>query len=187
MAPLFNTTLVCNTTLACASALDKVQERYEDYERLSYILGALLGIMFLLFICSPLIFNLPRDKDDDHGTSRAPPPPPPPQDDRIEMQDFAGPREMPSPEQFVIDNEAPNSTQSTLPDPRHFREVEVDGERFHINKSDATLLAETGVFRGAGDEMDLATRCVDHARSPSISGESEDQVTLCEDKIGTAV
>lgn len=185
MAPLVNTTLVCNTTLACAAALHKVQQRYEDYQRLSYILGALLGIVFLLFICSPLIFNLPRDQDDDYETSRGPPVPP--KDYDIEMQNLERPREMPSPDKFVIDDdEAPNSTQSTLPDPRRFREVQVDGERFHISNSDATLLAETGIFRGAGDEQELARRCCDSV-DPSVASEGENEGPRREDRIGTAV
>lgn len=188
MAPLFNTTIVCNTTTTCAVALDKIQERYEDAERLSYILGALLGIVFLLFICSPLIFNLPREIDNNYETSRAPPPnpfpsPPPPENDGVEMHDLGEAREIPSPGQFVIDEESPNTTQSSLPHPTHFRKVKLDGESFHVNNSDATLhvddsdatlLAQTGVFRGAGDEQELARRCVeDESPAPSTVGEGE--------------
>ncbi|KAG6361152.1 hypothetical protein INS49_009376 [Diaporthe citri] len=197
MAPIFNTTIVCNTTATCASALDTVQERYEDAERLSYILGALLGIVFLLFVCSPLIFNLPRERDDDYETSRAPPPNPfpsaPSENDGVEMQNLAGVREMPSPEQFAID--ATNSTRSSLPDPERFRKVKVDGESFHVNNSDATFhvddsdatrLAQTGVFRGAGDEQELARRCVDEAGALSMAGDGEYEGTS-RDRIGTAV
>lgn len=193
MAPLFNTTIVCNTTATCASALDKVQERYEDFERLSYILGALLGIVFLLFICSPLIFNLPKERDnDDYESRRAPPSsypayPPPPDNDGVELQDLGEAREMPSPEQFVIGEESANSTQSSLPDPSRFRQVKVDGESFHINKSDATLLEETGVFRGAGDERELARGCVDETRAPSTVGDGEYEGTSRGERIGTAV
>lgn len=190
MAPLFNTTIICNTTTTCATALDKVQERYEDAERLSYILGALLGIVFLLFICSPLIFNLPRETENNYETSRAPPPnpfPSPPENDGVEMQDLGGARHMPSPEQFVIDEEPTNSTHSSLPDPTQFRKVKVDGESFHVNNSDATLLAETGVFRGAGDEQQLARRCVDESRAPSTVSDGEYEHTTHEDRIGTAV
>lgn len=190
MAPLVNTTVVCNNTLAaCAKAFHRVQERYEDAERLSGILGALLGIVVLLFICSPIIFNLPRDGDDNFETSRAPPPPPPKDDIcGIEMQNLEGNRETPSPEQFIIGEESPNTTQSTLPDPQRYREVVVDGERFHINKSDATLLADTGVFRGAGDEQDLAQRCVEEeSRASSAAGEGEYEAASREERVGTAV
>lgn len=203
MAPLFNTTIVCNTTTTCAAALDKAQERYEDAEHLSYILGALLGIVFLLFICSPLIFNLPREVDNNYDRSRAPPPnpfpsPPPPENDGIEMHDLGGAREIPSPEQFVIgEDESSNTTQTSLPDPTQFRKVKVDGESFHVNNSDATLhvddsdatrLAQTGVFRGAGDEQELARRCVeDESPAPSTVGEGECEGTPREGRIGTAV
>lgn len=203
MAPLFNTTIVCNTTTTCAVALDKVQERYEDAERLSYILGALLGIVFLLFICSPLIFNLPREVDNNYETSRAPPPnpfpSPPPENDGVEMQDLREPREIPSPGQFVIgeEEESPNTTQTSLPDPTQFRKVKVDDESFHVNNSDATLhvddsdatrLAETGIFRGAGDEQELARRCVeDESPAPSTVGEGEYEGRPREGRIGTAV
>lgn len=190
MAPLVNVTVVCNNTLAaCAKALHIAQERYEDAERLSVILGALLGIVVFLFICSPLILNLPRGRDDNFETSRAPPPPPPKGDIYgIEMRNLGANRHLPSPEQFVIGEESPNTTQSTLPDPRRFREVEVEGERFHINKSDATLLAETGVFRGAGDEQDLARRCTEEeSRASSAAVEGEHEATSREDRIGTAV
>lgn len=204
MAPLFNTTIACNATASCVSALDTVQERYEDAERLSYILGALLGIVFLLFVCSPLIFNLPRDREDTYETRRAPPPPT--NDDGIEMQYLEQAREMrdlgeargiPSQELFVIDEEESSSTtQSSLPDPRQFRKVKVDGESFHVNNSDATLdvddsdatrLAQTGVFRGAGDEQELARRCVeDRSPAPSSVGEGEYEGTS-RGRIGAAV
>lgn len=190
MAPLANTTVVCNNTLsACAKALDRLQERYENAQRLSEILGALLGVVALLFICSPLIFNLPRNRDDNFETSRAPPPPPKDHNYGIEMQNLEENREIPDPEQFVIGGEeSPDASQSTLPDPSRFREVEVDGEVFHINKSDATLLAETGVFRGAGDEQDLARRCVEEEpRASSVAGEGEDEATPREERVGTAV
>lgn len=189
--PLVNTTIVCNTTLGTyAEALDKV-------------LGALLGIVFLLFVCSPLIFNLPKDKDDNRKTTRQARPPPPGitrTDDGIEMRDFADGREIPSPEQFVIgddespdatviEDESPNTTQSTLPDPQQFREVIVDGELFHVNKSQASMLASTGVFRGAGDEHELATRCVDETQSLSTAGESDHEGSEMSQnhRIGTAV
>lgn len=189
MAPLVNTTVVCNNTLAaCAKAFHRVQERYEDAERLSGILGALLGIVVLLFICSPIIFNLPRDRDDNFETSRAPRPPPKDGIYGIEMQTLEGNRDIPSPKQFVIGGESPNTTQSTLPDPQRYREVVVDGERFHINKSDATLLADTGVFRGAGDEQDLAQRCVEEESRPSsAAGDGEYEATSREERVGTAV
>lgn len=185
MAPLINTTVVCNNTLAaCAEAFDRIQERYDDAERLSDILGALLGIVVFLFICSPLIFNLPRNRRDNFETSRAPPPPPKDDIYGIEMRNLGENRDMPSPEQFVIGEESPNTTQSRSPDPQRFREVVVDGERFHINKSDATLLAETGVFRGVGDEQDLARQCVeDESRYASMAGEAKSR----ENRIGTAV
>lgn len=197
MAPLFNTTIACNTTASCVSALGTVQERYEDAERLSYILGALLGIVFLLFVCSPLIFNLPRDRDDNYEMRRAPPPPPP-ANDGIEMQDLGEAREIPSQELFVIDEEEEsNTTQSSLPDPRQFRKVKVDGESFHVNNSDATIqvddsdatrLAQTGVFRGAGDEQELARRCVeDRSPAPSSVGEGEYEGTSRKGRIGAAV
>lgn len=189
MAPLANTTVVCNDTLAaCAKALHRAQERYEDAVRLSEILGALLGIVALLFICSPLIFNLPRNRDDNFETSRAPPPPPKDDNYGIEMQNLEENRDIPDPEQFVIGEESPDASQSTLPDPSRFREVEVDGEVFHINKSDATLLAETGVFRGAGDEQDLARRCVEEeSRASPVADEGEDEATPREERVGTAV
>lgn len=189
MAPVFNTTIVCNATASCASALDKVQERLDDSQRLSYILGALLGIVFLLFVASPLIFNLPRERDDDFETSRAPPPPPL-HNSGIEMEYLEG-RELPSPGRFDVgsgDEEAPNATQSTLPDPSRFRSVTLDGEQFHINKSDATLLAETGIFRGAaGDERELARRCVEEARAPSTVSEGGHSGTYPEGRTGVAV
>lgn len=166
MAPVFNTTAVCNTTQSCASALDLVQEQLDDAHRLSYILGALLGIVFLLFLSSPLIFNLPKEKDD-YSTRRVSPPL---GEEGIQMQDFQT-RETLEPDEFIIDseeedelphtNQAGHSTQSTLPDPSRFRTVKVDGETFHVANSDSTLLAETGVFRGAGDEQQLARDCVE--------------------------
>lgn len=175
MAPVFNTTVVCNATASCASALNKVQERLEDSQRLSYILGALLGIVFLLFVASPLIFNLPKERDDDDLTmDRAPPPPPPSENNGIEMEDLEG-RELPSPNRFDVgsdDEESPNATRSTFPDPSRFRSVTLDGEDFHINKSEATLLAETGIFHGAaGGERELARCCVEEARTPSTAGD----------------
>ena len=188
MAPfkLFNTTRVCNTTAACASALDIAQERFDDANRLSYILGALLGIVFILLICSPLILNLPREQDDDFNTRR--PPTPPQVDHGIEMRDFAV-REIPEPEQFVIDSDEEETqdqnqaSQSTLEDPRRFREVNVGDEKFHIYKSDASLPKETGVFHEAKAEQDLAERC---ARSPSTEEEGNDEASSRE-RIGTAV
>lgn len=200
MAPLFNTTAVCNTTQACASALDMVQERLDDANRLSYILGALLGIIFLLFISSPLIFNLPKEKGDT-GTRQATPPL---GQEGIQMQDFQN-REAPEPDEFIIDSEEEDepphtnqASQSTLPDPNRFRTVQVDGETFHVANSDATLLAETGVFRGAGDEQQLAQGCVEartsstastrvpRARSNSAVSEGRREASPSE-KIGTAV
>ncbi|KAH8763150.1 hypothetical protein F5883DRAFT_523644 [Diaporthe sp. PMI_573] len=166
MAPVFNTTTVCNTTEVCANALDIVQERLDDARRLSHILASLFGIVFLLFICSPLIFNLPRERND--YARRAPPPL---EDEGIQMQDFER-RDIPEPDEFAIDSEEDepsNPSQSTLPDSSHFRTVTVDGETFHVAKSDATLLAETGVFRGAGDERQLAQRCVEEAQPKSVA------------------
>lgn len=188
MAPLFNTTLVCNTTASCAKALDKTAEKLEDFQRLSCILGSLFGIALILLLCSPLILNLPRDCDDNYGTRS--PPTPPPENDEIEMRNLENPREMPHPDQFVVDPDeepGPHSTQSTFVDPGKFREVEVDGERFHVSNSEATILAETGVFRGAGDERVLARSCVEGAPAPSVAGEGEYGGAYRNSRIGNAV
>lgn len=188
MAPLFNTTLVCNTTASCAKALDKTAEKLEDFQRLSCILGSLFGIALILLLCSPLILNLPRDCDDNYGTRS--PPPPPPENDEIEMRNLENPREMPHPDRFVVDPDeepGPHSSQSTFPDPGKFREVEVDGERFHVSNSEATILAETGVFRGAGDERVLARSCVEGSQAPSVAGEGEYGGAYRNSRIGNAV
>lgn len=95
------------------------------------------------------------------------------------MQDFQN-RRTPEPDEFIIDseeedepphtNQAGHSTQSTLPDPSRFRTVKVDGETFHVANSNSTLLAETGVFRGAGgDEQQLARDCVQARTPPTAS------------------
>ncbi|KAK2599656.1 hypothetical protein N8I77_011391 [Diaporthe amygdali] len=107
MAPLLNTTLICNSTSACASALVKVQEQLDDAERLSYILGALLGIVFLLFVCSPLIFNLPKEDE----TSRTAPSP---ENNEIEMRDLGSGGEMPDPNDFVINEEEADISQVAI-------------------------------------------------------------------------
>lgn len=190
MAPLFNTTIVCNTTVSCAKALDKTAERFEDFQRLSCILGSLFGIALILLLCSPLILNLPKDCDDNYGTRF--PPSPPPENDEIEMRDLQGAREpeMPHPDRFAVDPDeepGPHSTQSTFLDPGRFREVEVDGERFHVSNSEATILAETGVFRGAGDERVLARSCVEEAQAPSVAGEGDYGGGYRNSRIGNAV
>lgn len=124
------------------------------------------------------------------------------------MQDFQN-RRTPEPDEFIIDseeedepphtNQAGHSTQSTLPDPSRFRTVKVDGETFHVANSDSTLLAETGVFRGAaGDERQLARDCVQARTPPAAStpasrarsdgAVSEDgRDASANDRIGTAV
>ncbi|POS78275.1 hypothetical protein DHEL01_v203332 [Diaporthe helianthi] len=175
MAPLFNTTAVCNTTKACAHALDVAQLRLDDFQRLSYILGSLFGIALLLFILSPLIFNLPKEGP----ASTKSVPSPRGAGERIQMQNLERPGN-PEPE-FVIgedsdeeDDDHPpkvQASQSTLSDLRGFREVNVDGETFHVVRSyqDVARLEKTRVFQGVGDERRLAQRCVDEARPMSLS------------------
>lgn len=170
MAPLFNTTAVCNTTENCAHALDVAQLRLDDFQRLSYILASLFGIVLLLFICSPLILNLPKERPDSTRSA------PSSQENKgLQMRDLER-RGDPQP-QFVIGDEDDDpahtiqGSKSTLPDPSRFREVKVDGETFHVARSaeDVARLQETRVFRGAGDERELAQRCVDEARPTSSS------------------
>lgn len=91
MAPLFNTTAVCVTTEACAHALDVAQERLDDFQRLSYIFASLFGIVLLLFILSPLIFNLTKERPDftrDGPSSR--------ENEGIQMRDLGNRHDIPS-------------------------------------------------------------------------------------------
>lgn len=167
MAPILNTTLIiCNTTAACVSALSKVEEQLDDAYRLNYILGANLALIFLLFICSPLIFNLPRDSDGTVLEARTTPPTS--ENTGIEMQNMERDRELPSPEEFVVPNEDSGMSRVSPENLREYASIELEGERFHIRKSEPTILAETGIFRGLGDERELARRCVVEG-SPALS------------------
>jgi hypothetical protein len=175
MAPVFNTTAVCNTTESCAHALDFMQELFDDTKRLSYILGSLLGIVSILFLLSPIICcNLPKRRDDDYDSSRARAYPHPNESEDIQMHDFAN-RNAPHRDEFIIDSEedeqsdpTKKASSSILFDQSHFRAVNVDGETFHVARSDGTMPKQTSVFRGAGDEQQLAPGCFREGRRTSF-------------------
>ncbi|ROW02992.1 hypothetical protein VMCG_05739 [Cytospora schulzeri] len=129
-ATLSSTTVFCNVTISCTAKITSLQDRLEDAQRLSYILGALNKAQL-------------KDYDVEARTMRHP-------------GGFAVSEE---PRGIQV-SRANASTVAYSGMANDYREDIIGGEIYHVHKSDTSILLETGIFRGLPNQRELAAKCV---------------------------
>lgn len=161
MPAAFNSTTYGNSIISCNAAIYSLQSHLEGAQRLNYILGGLLGLVSLLFLCGPLIFS--------RSSAQV-----------VKEDDVEG---MPHPDRFALADEIENgdaaSTSPLSENTKGSVDVMIGGKMYLTNnKSETSLLVATGIFHGLPNERELAAQCVrDGNVSPhSIYSVGEHQV-----------